>query len=174
MQRVVLRLENDFDVVTDDSPPVALGRLSRDLVESQFAHAPRQGTLLRFEIGNGGISFLSETPAGDGDGTGFGLERTKLAAVDLRLVGKANPRRPGADFISKILFQYLLRNGRNPVSIDTLRRAAQLAPCATPTVDCSDFCDVDGTDEMSDADEVGCSADAWEVREMASASIGYG
>ncbi|KAA3460583.1 snurportin-1 [Gossypium australe] len=98
-QQVVLELQDDRKLVTSDDPPVLFGCLDRDIIEKSGLHT---GNLLRFAIGDGGLSFA--------DG--------KLEKADLIYLGKSNRARAFADSYSKVLFQFMVRH--SPLKIDDL------------------------------------------------------
>ena len=181
MQRIVLRLGDTLDLLTEDDPPVALGYLSRSLA-SQFSTR----ALLRFEIGPRGIQF-ADTDSSDTHATAMrgvrGLPNTRMHAIDLRLIGRASKRRANADAFSKIIYQYLLRRQECCITIDMLRGAAEASPSTmddggeeeeedlfsrhTPSTayrcdDDDDICDtkIDRVEEEEDC------KDAFEVTEM--------
>ncbi|MBA0593103.1 uncharacterized protein LOC105764787 [Gossypium raimondii] len=98
-QQVVLELQDDRKLVTSDDPPVLFGCLDGDIIEKSGLHT---GNLLRFAIGDGGLSFV--------DG--------KLEKADLIYLGKSNRARAFADSYSKVLFQFMVRH--SPLKIDDL------------------------------------------------------
>ena len=115
-QRVVLSLDAATgDVVTGDAAPVALARLPREYVAPEDGGAAppggglRDGALVKFAVGDGGVAFAE-------DGAVLG--------ADLVYEGLANQRRGhGADAVTKILFQYNAR--RNPITVEELCDAAE-------------------------------------------------
>ena len=115
-QRVVLSLDAETgDVVTGDASPVALARLPREYVAPEDGGAAppggglRDGALVKFAVGDGGVAFAE-------DGAVLG--------ADLVYEGLANQRRGhGADAVTKILFQYNAR--RNPITVEELCDAAE-------------------------------------------------
>ncbi|KAE8730917.1 Purple acid phosphatase 27 [Hibiscus syriacus] len=78
----VLELQDDRKLVTSDDPPVLFGCLDGDFIEKSGVQS---GNLLRFAIGDGGLSFV--------DG--------KLEKADLIYLGKSNRARTFADSYSK-------------------------------------------------------------------------
>ncbi|XP_010555547.1 PREDICTED: snurportin-1 isoform X2 [Tarenaya hassleriana] len=98
-QHVVLELQDDGKLVTSDDPPVVFGCLDADFVKQSELSS---GSLLRFSIGNGGLSCV--------DG--------RLENADLQYLGKTNRARAFADSYSKIMFQYIARH--SPLKIDDL------------------------------------------------------
>ncbi|KNA13288.1 hypothetical protein SOVF_118140 [Spinacia oleracea] len=96
-QQVVLELQNDGTVITSDDPPVVFGCLDQEILQkSGFC----QGSLLRFSINDGGLTFI--------DG--------KLEKADLQFQDKPNRARAFADSYSKVVFQYMARH--SPLKID--------------------------------------------------------
>ncbi|XP_039026364.1 uncharacterized protein LOC120159936 [Hibiscus syriacus] len=98
-QQVVLELQDDRKLVTSDDPPVLFGCLDGDFIEKSGVQS---GNLLRFAIGDGGLSFV--------DG--------KLEKADLIYLGKSNRARTFADSYSKVIFQFMVRH--SPLKIDDL------------------------------------------------------
>ncbi|KAK8486406.1 hypothetical protein V6N12_030492, partial [Hibiscus sabdariffa] len=98
-QQVVLELQDDRKLVTSDDPPVSFGCLDGDIIEKSGLQS---GILLRFAIGDGGLSFV--------DG--------KLEKADLIYLGKSNRARAFADSYSKVIFQFMVRN--SPLKVDDL------------------------------------------------------
>ncbi|KAG0584032.1 hypothetical protein M758_3G180800 [Ceratodon purpureus] len=94
-QQVVLELNSDGSVVTSDDPPVTLGALAPDFLEQNALHV-RPGMLLRFAIGDQGLSLVEGKPV----------------VADIHFQGVANKNRARrADTCTKILFQYAARHG---------------------------------------------------------------
>ncbi|OVA17506.1 hypothetical protein BVC80_1837g332 [Macleaya cordata] len=98
-QQVVLELQEDGKLTTSDDPPVAFGFLDNEFVEKSGLQS---GNLLRFAIGDGGMTFV--------DG--------QLEKADLQYISKANRARASADSYSKVLFQYTARH--SPLRIEDL------------------------------------------------------
>ncbi|KAK7809534.1 snurportin-1, partial [Quercus suber] len=98
-QQVVLELQDNGNLSTSDDPPVVFGCLDQAFIEQAES---RSGNLLRFAIGDGGLSFV--------DG--------KLEKADLHYLGKSNRARAFADSYSKVMFQYMARH--SPLRIDDL------------------------------------------------------
>ncbi|PKI38086.1 hypothetical protein CRG98_041555, partial [Punica granatum] len=94
---VVLELQEDGKLTTSDDPPVVFGCLDGDFIQKSGLCL---GNLLRFAIGDGGLSFV--------DG---GLDK-----ADLCYLGKSNRARAFADSYSKIVFQHMVRH--SPLKID--------------------------------------------------------
>ncbi|KAL6191415.1 hypothetical protein ACLB2K_037806 [Fragaria x ananassa] len=86
-QQMVLKLQRDGKVTTSDDPPVVFGCLGLDLI--QKLGTLQSGCLLRFAIGDGGLTIV--------DG--------KLEKADIHYLGKSNRARAFADCYSKIMFQ---------------------------------------------------------------------
>ena len=115
-QRLVLSLDaGTGDVVTGDPAPLALARLPADYVAPEDGGAAppggglRDGALVKFALGDGGLAFSE-------DGGVLG--------ADLVYEGLANQKRGhGADAMTKILFQYNAR--RNPITVEELCDAAE-------------------------------------------------
>lgn len=127
-QNVVLRVNEKFDLLTEDSPPVALGRMSEELL-AQFSEELSPGMLLRFQIGPQGIQFLqndnySRSTIEHKEPFLLCTSHSNLSSVDLQLIGKGNQRRGTADSFSKIVFQFLMRHLPHELSIEVLRSAA--------------------------------------------------
>ncbi|KAG1677386.1 hypothetical protein FOA52_010766 [Chlamydomonas sp. UWO 241] len=104
-QLVTLEFRMDGTVATEDDPPVVLGQLPQSFVEANAQHL-RPGRLLRFTLGDGGLTFHEGRPAG----------------ADLRYEGPGNQRRGRADTFSKIMFQYNAR--RQTITIEALMQCA--------------------------------------------------
>ncbi|OMO65464.1 hypothetical protein COLO4_31215 [Corchorus olitorius] len=117
-QQVVLELQDNGKLVTSDDPPVVFGCLDADYMIQQSGLD--SGNLLRFAIGDGGLSFS--------DG--------KLDKADLNYLGKSNRARAFADSYSKVLFQYTVRH--SPLKIDDL-----LASINSPDDQQNKPCDMD-------------------------------
>ncbi|XP_031371505.1 snurportin-1 isoform X2 [Punica granatum] len=83
-QQVVLELQEDGKLTTSDDPPVVFGCLDGDFIQKSGLCL---GNLLRFAIGDGGLSFV--------DG---GLDK-----ADLCYLGKSNRARAFADSYSKLI-----------------------------------------------------------------------
>ncbi|ONI07986.1 hypothetical protein PRUPE_5G151700 [Prunus persica] len=98
-QQVVLELQDDGKVTTSDDPPVVFSCLDLDFIQKSGLHS---GNLLRFAIGDGGLSVV--------DG--------KLEKADLHYLGKSNRARAFADSYSKVMFQNMVRG--SPLKIDDL------------------------------------------------------
>lgn len=104
-QQVVLQYRADATVATEDDPPVVLGRMPPDWVSHMGPKLLRPGRLLRFSVGDGGLSFVGGRPVG----------------ADLKYEGPANQRRGRADALSKVLFQSMVRVKEAP-SLEQLQR----------------------------------------------------
>jgi hypothetical protein len=104
-QLVTLEFRMDGTVATEDDPPVVLGQLPQSFVAANAQHL-RPGRLLRFTLGDGGLTFHEGRPAG----------------ADLRYEGPGNQRRGRADTFSKIMFQYNAR--RQPITLEALMQCA--------------------------------------------------
>ncbi|CAK9229180.1 unnamed protein product [Sphagnum troendelagicum] len=101
-QQVVLELCSDGTVVTSDQPPTVLGSLPSDFLQ-QNAQYLKPGDLLRFAIGDQGISIVDGKPV----------------VADIHFQGLASKNRAGgADSCTKILFQYAARH--SPLTIADL------------------------------------------------------
>lgn len=112
-QQVVLRyVAPTRAVATSDYPPIVLATLPEDFVRRMGESRLHSGLLLRFQLGNEGVAFDSET----GEPRG----------AQLHFLGVANQARGHADSLSRIVFQWMLR--RAPLSFESLLRAA-----ATPS-----------------------------------------
>ncbi|GAB2269694.1 hypothetical protein Dimus_004616 [Dionaea muscipula] len=98
-QQVVLELQSDGKLNTSDDPPVVFGCLAPDFIEKSGLCS---SNLLRFAIGNGGLTFV--------DG--------KLEKADIHYVGKSNRARAFADSYTKVIFQYMARHA--PLRMDDL------------------------------------------------------
>ncbi|XP_031271004.1 uncharacterized protein LOC116129398 [Pistacia vera] len=98
-QQVVLELQDDGKLSTSDDPAVNFGCLDREFIQKSELHS---GSLLKFAIGDGGLSFV--------DG--------KLEKADLHYLGKTNRARMFADSYSKVIFQYMVRHA--PLKFDDL------------------------------------------------------
>uniref|UniRef100_A0A9I9DZW0 Snurportin-1 n=1 Tax=Cucumis melo TaxID=3656 RepID=A0A9I9DZW0_CUCME len=98
-QQLVLELQSDGKVATSDDPPVYFGCLDGDFLGKLGLSS---GNLLRFTIGDGGLTIV--------DG--------KIQGADLQYNGKVNRARAFADSYSKVMFQYAAR--RSPLKIDDL------------------------------------------------------
>ncbi|KDO52663.1 hypothetical protein CISIN_1g0147511mg, partial [Citrus sinensis] len=98
-QQVVLELQEDGKLSTSDDPPVIFGCLDGEFIQKSGLQS---GSLLKFAIGNGGLSFV--------DG--------KLEKSDLNYLGKSNRARMFADSYSKVIFQYMVRH--TPLKFDDL------------------------------------------------------
>ncbi|KAF4377840.1 hypothetical protein G4B88_031506 [Cannabis sativa] len=98
-QQVVLELHDDCKVTTSDDPPVVLGFLDQEFIQKLGLHS---GNLLRFAIGDGGLSVV--------DG--------KFEKADLHYIGKVNRARAFADSYSKVMFQYMVRH--SPLRVDDI------------------------------------------------------
>ncbi|KAF5476559.1 hypothetical protein F2P56_003303 [Juglans regia] len=98
-QLVVLELQDNGSLTTSDDPPVVFGCLDGGFMQKSGLCS---GNLLRFAIGNGGLSFA--------DG--------KLEKADLHYLGKSNRARAFADSYSKVMFQYMARH--SPIRYDDL------------------------------------------------------
>ncbi|KAK4776830.1 hypothetical protein SAY86_005518 [Trapa natans] len=96
-QQVVLELQDDGKLNTSDDPPVVFGCLDSDFVHKSGLHS---GNLLRFSIGDNGLSFMEE----------------RLDKADLCYIGKSNRARAFADSYSKIVFQHMVRH--SPLKMD--------------------------------------------------------
>eukprot|EP00850_Spirogloea_muscicola_P012292 SM000079S22410 [mRNA] locus=s79:78003:79786:- [translate_table: standard] len=105
-QQVVLELQPDGTVTTSDDPPVVLATMPKAFLEQNAKHL-RSGTLLRFAIGEEGLSIVDGQPV----------------AHDIVYQGLANQRRGGAHSCTKILFQDAARHG--PLAFEDLVAAAQ-------------------------------------------------
>jgi hypothetical protein len=100
--QVVLELCSDGTVVTSDQPPTVLGSLPSDFLQ-QNAQYLKPGDLLRFAIGDQGISIMDGKPM----------------VADIHFQGLASKNRAGgADSCTKILFQYAARH--SPLTITDL------------------------------------------------------
>jgi snurportin-1 len=100
--QVVLELCSDGTVVTSDQPPTVLGSLPSDFLQ-QNAQYLKPGDLLRFAIGDQGISIVDGKPV----------------VADIHFQGLASKNRAGgADSCTKILFQYAARH--SPLTITDL------------------------------------------------------
>ena len=84
-QQVTLEYRMDHTVATQDDPPVVLGRIPPAAVQQVQGLTP--GALVRFSIGEQGVSF---TPEGG------------VAGADLKFESVANQRRGRADSLSKV------------------------------------------------------------------------
>ena len=100
-QQLTLQLLMDGTVATSDEPPVVLGQLPASFLE-KIATGIKAGRLLRFSLGQGGITFHESRPCG----------------ADLTYLGLVSQRRSKADCFTKILFQHQAR--RNPTSFQHL------------------------------------------------------
>lgn len=90
----VLACQDGGELVTGDAGcAVMLGRLP-DAVLQRFGEKLKAGTLLRLRVGPGGFTVD---------------ESGNVCGADLHLVGVANQMRQ-ADLLSRILFQWQLRN----------------------------------------------------------------
>ncbi|GAB2221355.1 hypothetical protein Droror1_Dr00012530 [Drosera rotundifolia] len=98
-QQVNLELQSDGKLTTSDDPPVPFGCLESDFIAKSGLQS---GNLLRFLIGDGGLTFV--------DG--------KLEKADIHYFGKSNRARAFADSFSKVIFQYMARH--SPLRIDDL------------------------------------------------------
>ncbi|KAK9198230.1 hypothetical protein WN944_013414 [Citrus x changshan-huyou] len=87
-QQVVLELQEDGKLSTSDDPPVIFGCLDGEFIQKSGLQS---GSLLKFAIGNGGLSFV--------DG--------KLEKSDLNYLGKSNRARMFADSYSKTDFGFM-------------------------------------------------------------------
>jgi snurportin-1 len=94
-QQVVLELNSDGSVVTSDDPPVILGTLAPEFLQQNAQHV-KLGMLLRFAIGDQGLSLVEGKPV----------------VADIHFQGVANKNRARrANTCTKILFQYAARHG---------------------------------------------------------------
>lgn len=98
-QHLVLELQGDGKMTTSDDPPVDFGCMDADLIEKLGLSS---GNLLRFTIGDGGLTIV--------DG--------RIQGADLHYLGKVNRARAFADSYSKVMFQYAARH--SPLKIDDL------------------------------------------------------
>lgn len=105
-QQVVLELQDDLKLVTSDDPPVVFGCSGLEFKEKLGLHS---GNLLRFAIGDGGLSIV--------DGT--------LEKADLHYLGKSNRARAFADSYSKVMFQYMVRH--SPLRIEDIVASINLS-----------------------------------------------
>ncbi|KAJ4835220.1 hypothetical protein Tsubulata_021047 [Turnera subulata] len=90
-QQVVLELQNDGQLITSDDPPVSFGCVDSEFIQKSGLSS---GDLLRFAIGDGGLSIV--------DG--------KLEKADLLYLGRPNRARAFADSYSKVMFQHTVRH----------------------------------------------------------------
>ncbi|KAJ4835783.1 hypothetical protein Tsubulata_027048 [Turnera subulata] len=90
-QQVVLELQNDGQLITSDDPPVSFGCADSEFIQKSGLSS---GDLLRFAIGDGGLSIV--------DG--------KLEKADLQYLGRPNRARAFADSYSKVMFQHTVRH----------------------------------------------------------------
>ncbi|KAI5069245.1 hypothetical protein GOP47_0015546 [Adiantum capillus-veneris] len=105
-QQVVLEFQEDGTVATSDDPKVILGSMPPEFLRQNNQHL-RTGMLLKFAIGDHGLSIVNGKPV----------------AADIHYQGLANRRRAGADSVSKVLFQYAARH--YPLSISHILAAIE-------------------------------------------------
>ncbi|KAJ7945709.1 Snurportin-1 protein [Quillaja saponaria] len=98
-QHVVLELQEDGKLMTSDDPHVLFGCLDGSFMQQSGLQSR---DLLRFAIGDGGLSFAEG----------------KFEKADLHYLGKSNRARAFADSFSKVMFQYGVRH--SPLRIDHL------------------------------------------------------
>ncbi|KAI5080951.1 hypothetical protein GOP47_0004134 [Adiantum capillus-veneris] len=92
-QQIVLEYQEDETVATCDDPKVVLGRMPQEFLRQNNQHL-RPGLLLKFSIGDQGLSVVNGKPV----------------TADIHYQGVANRYRASADTMSKVLFQFSARH----------------------------------------------------------------